>query len=242
MESTHTLSYSQKQGNGSRLKLPVVLACFPWLTLHAPWRVLSSHSGPSSSGAAPHEDEGSHYWQHTVVGNWASLELTLHLKGRVAITGVHGSGGLGAVSSSDWHAWTIPACPLASLVPVLLPSGAKLSLLGWGKVHTYREWNEFESDLQGFCPSTLGPDPIPDRVVMTSEHKRSPSSHVALALAPSLGPPPTKVIAANIPWGKMWSMLTSDTELPPKSLGTHKLPDAPTQGHHLKTRISICFT
>ena len=57
------------------------------------------------------------------------------------------------------------------------------------------------------------------RVVLVTKQRRSPGSHLALALASSSpASHPIKVIATNMPWGKMWLMLTWDPALPPKSM------------------------
>ena len=60
-------------------------------------------------------------------------------------------------------------------------------------------------DPQGFCFSTLRPDPTANRAVAATEHRRSPSSHLALTLAtPSAVSPPTKVIPASTSICRNW--------------------------------------
>ena len=88
---------------------------------------------------------------------------------------------------------------------------------------------------QGSYSSPLSHTPVPDS---DSIEHRSPSSHLALALAsPITALLPTKAAAARTSQGKTQAVLTSDSGLPPKPLGTWRLHrDTPTQGHPFKTR------
>ena len=97
---------------------------------------------------------------------------------------------------------------------------------------------------QGSYSSLLGPNPIPNQAEMANEHRRSPSWHLVLALAPPTPVlPPTKAIVASTPWGKIQLVLSSYLALPPKPLDTCRLHrDIPTKGHILKTKIGNCFT
>ena len=63
----------------------------------------------------------------------------------------------------------------APLVSVLLPSGAKVLLLAEGRLHTWRERNQFGPDPQGFFSSTLEPDPTPNRVGWTLSIEEAPA-------------------------------------------------------------------
>ena len=108
----------------------------------------------------------------------------------------------GTVLSSDWHTGTTLAQPWpapAPLAPGLFPSGVNVPLLRGERAHTEREQNHPAPKLQGFCSSMLGVNPVPNRVVTTTEH-RSSGSNLALAPAPrSPAPPPSKVTAASPP-------------------------------------------
>ena len=91
---------------------------------------------------------------------------------------------------------------LASPAPTLLPSRVKLSMLGTIQ-STHLEQNQLGSEPQAIFSSTLGTKPTTNGVVSSTEHRRNPSSHVALAPAlPSLLP--TSVTAASIPWEETW--------------------------------------
>ena len=106
--------------------------------------------------------------------------------------------------------------------------------------HTHRR----NPTTLGLLFQPLGSCPCPNRVVIATEERGSPSSHLALALdGPSPAPPHTKVVAARTPCGKIRSVLISKPALPPKPLGTFRLyMDTPTQGHIFKTGVSNCFT
>ena len=96
----------------------------------------------------------------------------------------------------------------------------------------------------GLLLQQLGTQTHPDRVVIATECRRNPSSHLVLVLAPPFPvPPPTKGIAASTHWGKMWLMITSDIALPPMALDTHRCHrNAHTQSYPFKTRLCNCFT
>ena len=88
---------------------------------------------------------------------------------------------------------------------------------------THLKWNKLESSPQGFCSSTLRPNPTSCRVLLTTEHSRNPSWHMALALSPlSLSLPPNKIIGVSTLWKKTQLILTSDSAAPPKPEVTHK--------------------
>ena len=88
---------------------------------------------------------------------------------------------------------------------------------------THLKWNKLESSPQGFCSSTLRPNPTSYRVLLTTEHSRKPSWHMALALSPlSLSLPPNKIIGVSTLWKKTQLILTSDSAAPPKPEVTHK--------------------
>lgn len=55
---------------------------------------------------------------------------------------------------------------------------------GEGKVNNQRKHSHLRPDPQGFCYSNMGSDSTLDRVVMATEHRRSPASLKVLAVAP----------------------------------------------------------
>ena len=108
----------------------------------------------------------------------------------------------------------------------------------WGKGHStgrgesthLKETEPARAWPSGLLLQQLGIRLHPDRVVMATAKRGSPTSHLDPATAPpSSAPSPTKVIAASTPWRKTWLMSTSNPALPPKALGTCSLHrDAPT--------------
>lgn len=101
-----------------------------------------------------------------------------------------------------------------------------------------------KSGTQGFCFNTFLPNPTSNRVLMVTDHRISPSSHLALSLAtPSPNSPHAKVITASTHWRKMWPVLNSDPAFPSKLVGTCILHrGTPTQRHPFRTKIGNCFT
>ena len=87
---------------------------------------------------------------------------------------------------------------------------------GWERQgHTHLEGTEpLTNRPSGFLLQQLETHPRPNAVMLATV-QRSPSSGLALALAP---PPPTKLMAASTAREKTGLMLTSDSALP---LGTH---------------------
>ena len=58
-----------------------------------------------------------------------------------------------------------------------------------------------QTQPQHFCFRSLGPDLTPNMMILATEQRRRPSSHLALVPASSSPtPPPTKAIAVSIPW------------------------------------------
>lgn len=96
-----------------------------------------------------------------------------------------------------------------------------------------KEWSVLGPNPQVFCTSILGLNPTPNREVTDTVHRRSPGSHLVLALAltsPAL--PATKMVASTTTQGKTWPLLTSDTAVLLKPLGRCRLhSDALPQGH-----------
>ena len=77
---------------------------------------------------------------------------------------------------------------------------------------------------QGSSSSPSGQNLISNRVVMVSEHRRCHSWHLALGLAPiTQALPSTKAPVASTPLWKRQTLLTSDSALPPKPVGTYRL-------------------
>lgn len=95
----------------------------------------------------------------------------------------------------------------------------------------------------GPLQQALCPDPILESGDGTGQ-RRSPSLHLALALALQLHPLPSDPCGScQSPGEKTWPVLMLDPALPPKLLGTHRHHrDAPTQGHTFKIRAGNCFT
>lgn len=83
-----------------------------------------------------------------------------------------------------------------------------------------------------------------NRVENSSEPRRSPNSHLALALVPQIPALSlTKSAAASTPWDEMQLMVTSKLAPTSKALGTcRRHRDNSTQGHAFKTRITDSFT
>ena len=76
----------------------------------------------------------------------------------------------------------------------------------------------------GLPSSNLRSDPAPERAVMATEKKGSPTSHTAQALVPPFpAQPPKKVIAVSTTWRKMWLAFISNPALTSKALDTHIL-------------------
>ena len=133
----------------------------------------------------------------------------------------HGGNREGAVWNYGWWIWTTPACSAAHtrhlLWSHLLQHCSTRGQRCWC-------WEGWERTLEGYSINqdlTLrasAPAPwtnlAPDRVLSVTEHRRNPSSHLALTLAPSSqAPPPTKVIAASTNWAKtglcsLWILLS----------------------------------
>lgn len=78
-------------------------------------------------------------------------------------------------------------------------------------------------------------------MVRVIEGRKSPGLHLIVVIAPpTLAFPFTKEFVPAHPKG---NMLTSNPDLPPKSLGTHRLHrDILIQGHAFETGLGIYFT
>lgn len=122
------------------------------------------------------------------------------------------------------HTW----CPLQPFLPGTVPPGAKLPFLGerWQSAH-------LEGKQLSYHPSfsTWWQGPTPDRVVMTIQHRRSFSSHLATALVPpSLAPSSTRWYQISTPLRGRHD--PSDPPLTSKLLSTGRLH----RGLHASTR------
>ena len=108
----------------------------------------------------------------------------------------------------------------APLTPEPFPSEAKVSLLRVVKMHTYKKWSQLISNPQGHSFSILGSDPALKRAVMATENRRSPRSHLALALSPpSPAPAHIKLTAASTPMGEGVSLAHFRSSSPTKATG-----------------------
>lgn len=125
--------------------------------------------------------------------------------------------------SSCWLKLTLRQ-PVPRLTPSACTSPSYSSIAHlWGEdastgrgENTHLKGN-LKPDPQIFCSRNLKPAPTPDWTMTATEQRRSPSSHLALALtSSSQAPSPPKLRVANTPWGKMWLAFMSDPALPPK--------------------------
>ena len=108
-----------------------------------------------------------------------------------------------------------PAPSPAPPAPALHPPGARVSGLGRAGTHTLRgNRAAYKPALGVSAPAAWDSPPCPNAVMLATV-QRSPSSGLALALAP---PPPTKLMTASTAREKTGLMLPSDSALP---LGTH---------------------
>ena len=125
-------------------------------------------------------------------------------------------------------------------LPRMEGDGAYLKWIGptWTQAYTIRLTLSIHHQQLGTWCHLLS------RVVIATDHRRSLSSHLALALFPlSSILRLTKVTAGSTPWDRMRPMIMSDLALPQKPLGTHRqYRDAGTQRHSLKARIVKSFT
>ena len=126
----------------------------------------------------------------------------------------------------------------APLTPALFTSGERMPVLGEGRTHKAY----LKPDPQIFCSRNLKPAPTPDWTMTATEQRRSPSSHLALAVTSSSQAPfPTKLRVASTPWGKMWLVFMSDPALPSKPQGTARLyRNTPTQEKSLQDCTESC--
>lgn len=125
--------------------------------------------------------------------------------------------------------WPMASAPSSLSCTSTVPLSSEDASTGLGVDIHSEEQGQLKLEPQGLSPNNF----CSQGMVLTTEQKRSYGSHIALAPASlSPVPPPTKMIAASTPWGKMWLMLISDPGLTLKSLGIHRLYwDTPTQGY-----------
>ena len=147
-------------------------------------------------GAAPHCEEGyNSQGKCSASRGKGGFDSVWHLSGAGAcITDAYG----GSTSKADWVSGCRCGChrsldppqepAAAHLVPSLLPSEARALVLGRQGI-LQREWSKLGLDLQGFFSSNMGPDTSANMVVLTTERRQSPGSHLVLALVSSSSAP-----------------------------------------------------
>ena len=130
--------------------------------------------------------------------------------------------------------WLVPGCFSSSCSFILSFAKAAMASMPWEKL-----WFTLSS---GSSPSWLQSTPGQGAATCVSQEKPSPCQTPALAFSLCLNP----ALIRQCPsawWEKSQPTLNSDSTLPSKPLGTHRVyRDMPTQGHTCKTRISNRFT
>ena len=124
----------------------------------------------------------------------------------------------------------------APLSLALIPSMVWVPMMGGERTHIQKEQNQFRLNSQDFCSSNLGLNPTLNRVMLATEQRRRPSSHLILALdTSSPASPPT-----NVPTATTWGNIKYRS--PTKITGhTQSVQDAATQSQSFKTGIGNCF-
>ena len=149
--------------------------------------------------------------ESALVGDRAGSDPALHLNGvGAAITGVHRggkSGQTGALTGVQGQHQHTHRPTSGTTQTLLLQHGSPLVQrchCREGEEHTLREGKEVaQTPPSGIRLQTLGPDTDPNRAVMTTEHRSSPRSYLALPPpSPSPSPPTTKVIPVSALWGR----------------------------------------